>query len=246
MRVIKRYSNRKLYDTEAKQYVTLDQLADIIRKGEDIQVVDNDSNQDLTTVTLSQILVEQEKKREGLLPKSFLSDLISGKSSMVDRVRRAVSGLMSGMVVAEESIDRNIESTFGTVNGRDWRWRKANHIDDDLKREGAAIFVVQSESKVVGYITTWIDRDGGMGFIPNLAVDVAHRQQGLGRRLIQHALDHFRQLGVSHVRIETLEQNQVGQQLYPSLGFREVARQIHYCLELDEQSCSLRPPGEEA
>ena len=138
------------------------------------------------------------------------------------------------------SIDRNIEATFGTIDGRDWRTRKARHIDMDLAREGAAIFVAQLESQVVGYISTWIDGTDRVGFIPNLAVDAAHRGKGLGRRLIQHALDHFRQQGGSHVRIETLEQNQVGQQLYPSLGFREVARQIHYCLKLEgdtKQDC---------
>ena len=134
----------------------------------------------------------------------------------------------------EVSIDRKIESAFGAINGRDWRWRKANHIDADLKREGAAIFVVQAKSEVVGYITTWIDSAGSIGFIPNLAVAVSHRRKGMGRRLIQHALEHFRQQGVSHARIETLEHNRVGQNLYPSLGFREVARQIHYCLNLEE------------
>ena len=132
------------------------------------------------------------------------------------------------------SIDRNIEAFFGTINQRDWQWRKARQIDDDLTRECAAIFVVELASQVIGYITTWIDREGGIGFIPNLAVDVEQRGNGLGRRLIERALEHFRVQGVRHVRIETLDQNEIGHHLYPSLGFREVARQIHYCMEIDE------------
>ena len=60
--------------------------------------------------------------------------------------------------------------------------------------------------------------------------------RGIGRRLIEHALQHFRGAGLTHARIETLEQNPVGQKLYPSLGFREIARQIHYGMRLDENA----------
>ena len=69
-RLIKRYANRKLYDTHDKRYVTLEQIAQLVRDGEDIKVIDNESTKDLTSVTLSQILVEQERKREGGLPKT--------------------------------------------------------------------------------------------------------------------------------------------------------------------------------
>jgi len=57
-------------------------------------------------------------------------------------------------------------------------------------------------------------------------------RQGIGTLLIRYALDHFRSLGLTHARIETLQQNEIGQSLYPQLGFQEVARQIHYCLRL--------------
>ena len=132
------------------------------------------------------------------------------------------------------SIDRNMERQFGTIQGHDWKWRKARHIEDDAQRDPNGLFVAEMAGNVIGYITTWTDAEAGLGFIPNLAVDAAQRGQGIGRRLIQHALGHFRQLGLSHARIETLDQNAVGQQLYPALGFREVARQVHYCMALDE------------
>ena len=108
-------------------------------------------------------------------------------------------------------------------------------IEADAERDPDGVFVAEVAVAVVGYITTWTDADAGLGFIPNLAVDAGQRGQGIGRRLILHALDHFRQQGLSHARIETLEQNPIGQQLYPSLGFREVARQVHYCMALDEE-----------
>ena len=58
--------------------------------------------------------------------------------------------------------------------------------------------------------------------------------RGLGRRLIEYALNVFRKDGLTHARIETLVQNDVGNHLYQSIGFREVARQIHFCADLRE------------
>jgi ribosomal protein S18 acetylase RimI-like enzyme len=134
------------------------------------------------------------------------------------------------------SIDRRIEDEFGVINGHDWRWRKARHIDDDVSRDPDGIFVAEENGRIVGYITTWMDPEAGVGFIPNLAVDEGQRGHGLGRRLIEYALDYFRQNGIRYARIETLAHNSIGQHLYPSCGFREVARQIHYCRDLNEPS----------
>jgi ribosomal protein S18 acetylase RimI-like enzyme len=130
------------------------------------------------------------------------------------------------------SIDHGIEDRFGVINGHDWRWRKARHIDDDVARDPAGVFVAEENGQIVGYITTWQDREAGIGHIPNLAVAASHRNQGLGRALIEHALNHFRAAGLSHAKIETLAQNAVGNHLYPSLGFVEVARQVHFVVKL--------------
>lgn len=63
-RVIKRYANRKLYDTHASRYVTLHQIAEYVKAGEEVQIVDNTTKEDLTRVTLAQILYERERQRE--------------------------------------------------------------------------------------------------------------------------------------------------------------------------------------
>lgn len=60
-RVIKRYANRKLYDTRASRYVTLQQIAKLVREGEDVTIIDNTTKEDLTHVTLAQIIYEEEK-----------------------------------------------------------------------------------------------------------------------------------------------------------------------------------------
>src|SRR3954468_20864355 len=85
------------------------------------------------------------------------------------------------------SIDHGIENAFGPINGHDWRWRKARHIDDDVARDAAGVFIAEDGGQIVGYITTWQDRAAGIGHIPNLAVAASHRKQGLGRTLLEHA-----------------------------------------------------------
>ena len=74
-RVVKRYANRKLYDTQRSRYVTLDQIAEMIRTGEDVKIVDNNSKEDLTAITLAQIIFEEEKK-SSFMPLSALRNII--------------------------------------------------------------------------------------------------------------------------------------------------------------------------
>jgi len=96
-RIIKRYQNRKLYDTVASNYVTLDDIAEMIRDGEDVKVVDNKTKKDLTGLTLTQIIFEQEKKQKSILPLSTLKRIIqSGGESVSEFIdRHIVPGLNS-------------------------------------------------------------------------------------------------------------------------------------------------------
>ena len=131
------------------------------------------------------------------------------------------------------SIDQNIELRFGLIAGHDWRFRKGRRIDEDVDAPGAAILVAEDErGQTIGYITTEIDRAAGVGLIPNMAVRAGLRGQGIGRKLIEAALALFRDAGLELARIETLDQNTIGQHLYPDCGFVEVARQIHFAMKL--------------
>jgi len=75
-RVIKRYSNRKLYDTKDSRYVTLLQIADMVRAGEDVQIIDNASKEDKTDVTLALIISEELKAKPRGIPLTTLKALI--------------------------------------------------------------------------------------------------------------------------------------------------------------------------
>jgi len=74
--VIKKYANRRLYDTSASAYVTLEHLSELVRKGKEFTVQDAKTGDDLTRAVLAQIIFEQENKKEGVLPVSFLRQLI--------------------------------------------------------------------------------------------------------------------------------------------------------------------------
>ncbi len=66
-RLIKRYGNRKLYDTQESRYVTLEVIASLVKQGEEVRVLDNDSGEDLTAVTFAQIILEEERRKHGPL-----------------------------------------------------------------------------------------------------------------------------------------------------------------------------------
>src|SRR5215471_12767860 len=84
-RIVKRYANRKLYDTQRSRYVTLEQIADMIRSGEDVKIVDNNSKEDLTAITLAQIIFEEEKK-SSFLPLSALRGIIQSGGNSIQQL----------------------------------------------------------------------------------------------------------------------------------------------------------------
>jgi polyhydroxyalkanoate synthesis repressor PhaR len=107
---IKRYPNRKLYNTAAKQYITLEGVADLIRNGAEVQVVDHASGEDLTALTLTQIILEQEKKQSGLLTNSFLTGLIRASSDRLSAVQRSLMSPASFWHQIDEEIKSRIQA----------------------------------------------------------------------------------------------------------------------------------------
>ena len=95
-RIIKRYANRKLYDTEHSRYVTLDQISEMIRKGDDVKIVDNKTKEDLTTVTLAQIIFEEEKKQRSFLPLGAMRNIIQSGGAWFAEAQRRVQSILPG------------------------------------------------------------------------------------------------------------------------------------------------------
>src|SRR5215204_5654578 len=95
-RIIKRYANRKLYDTEHSRYVTLDQISEMIRNGDDVKIVDNKTKEDLTTVTLAQIIFEEEKKQRSFLPLGAMRSIIQSGGEWFAEAQRRVQSILPG------------------------------------------------------------------------------------------------------------------------------------------------------
>ncbi len=88
---IKRYANRKLYNTNESRYITLAEIAQMIKAGEDVKIVDYKTKKDITSVTLAQIIFEKEKKQK-LLPSQTLKDIIqSGGEAISDFIHKRVN-----------------------------------------------------------------------------------------------------------------------------------------------------------
>jgi polyhydroxyalkanoate synthesis repressor PhaR len=111
VRIVKRYQNRKLYDTQNSCYVTLDEIGQMVKQGEDVKIIDNRSGDDLTSVTLTQIIFEEEKKKKSLLPLATLKNIIqSGGESLASLFQKplntAVSSITNVKGEAEKVIDK--------------------------------------------------------------------------------------------------------------------------------------------
>lgn len=110
IRIIKKYQNRKLYDTQDSCYVTLDGIAKMIREGEEIVVIDNNSKEDVTALILTQVLYEQEKTNQSVLPVAILKNIIkSGSNNLFEFMERFILGAMDAHLKAREELKLHIE-----------------------------------------------------------------------------------------------------------------------------------------
>lgn len=101
-RLIKRYGSRKLYDTRESRYISLEEIAQLIRRGEDIQVVDNTTSEEVTAQTLTQIILEEGRNGRAHLPAELLHQL----------VRSGGQALNSGMEQVQKGLDRLVQRSM--------------------------------------------------------------------------------------------------------------------------------------
>lgn len=116
--IVKKYANRRLYDTGKSSYVTLDDLAEMIREGLDFKVVDAKTDKDLTQSVLTQIIVEQEAKEDtpNLLPQNFLKEIIKFYGGNMEAfVPTYLEQAMSNFVQSQEQMREQMEQSFGSM-----------------------------------------------------------------------------------------------------------------------------------
>ncbi|HUA77443.1 MAG TPA: polyhydroxyalkanoate synthesis repressor PhaR [Acetobacteraceae bacterium] len=114
--VVKKYANRRLYNTESSSYITLDTLAEMVRGGRDFVVYDAKSGEDITRGVLTQIIVEEENKGRALLPTSFLRQLIAFYGdSMQNLVPRYLEQAMASFARQQQEIRKAMQQTMGSL-----------------------------------------------------------------------------------------------------------------------------------
>lgn len=154
-RIIKRYANRKLYDTQHSRYVTLEQISEMIRAGDEVKIVDNKSKEDLTSVTLAQIIFEEEKKQRSFLPLGAMRNIIQNGGEWFAEAQRRVQSILPGKrrdehgVVIEDapadepSSETSLDDTAtyagsprkqGIVALREWVEQSKSTLDEWQKR----------------------------------------------------------------------------------------------------------------
>lgn len=87
MYIVKRYSNRKLYDTGRKRYISLDDIAERVRAGEEVRIIDHDRGVDITNIVLFQIVLQEEKRMGGLFPQVLLTRMIRFGTDALDNLK---------------------------------------------------------------------------------------------------------------------------------------------------------------
>ncbi len=114
--VVKKYANRRLYNTESSSYITLDTLADMVRHGRDFVVYDARSGEDITRGVLTQIIVEEESKGRALLPTTFLRQLIGFYGDSIGGlVPRYLEHTMGAIARQQEQMRAAMQQTMGSL-----------------------------------------------------------------------------------------------------------------------------------
>jgi polyhydroxyalkanoate synthesis repressor PhaR len=135
-RLVKRYSNRKLYDTSESRYVTLEEISRWVKAGEEVKILENETGEDLTAVTFAQIILEEERKKTGLLSLRLMRDLIQhGEAALAQLAARVESG-MEAIRTAPERAGRRLQE-LTQVSERLAEMQKT--IDEVVKRAADAV-----------------------------------------------------------------------------------------------------------
>ena len=123
--IIKRYGNRRLYNTETKSYVNYEELAKLVRDGQDIKVVDSTTKEDVTKAVLIQMILEEEKNNKTVLPTAFLFQLLrSREDSVQDFFKNHLSASFNAYLKTKEEFDNRFRSILEMAVSAPQMWEK--------------------------------------------------------------------------------------------------------------------------
>lgn len=123
--IIKRYGNRRLYNTETRQYVNYQDLIRLARSGTDFQVIDSTTDEDVTKAVLIQLILEEEKNNHNVLPTQFLFQLLrSNEESLQDFFKNHLTASLSAYLKTKEEFDKRFRSMLEMSIPSPQAWEK--------------------------------------------------------------------------------------------------------------------------
>lgn len=109
MVIIKRYANRKLYNSNTRSYITLDDIAQYVQDGDEVQVIDHTTGEDITTATLTQILAQQEKNDVGSMPQVLLQRMVQLSGLTIHSMGESIRAFLDPINYTDNEIQRRLE-----------------------------------------------------------------------------------------------------------------------------------------
>jgi polyhydroxyalkanoate synthesis repressor PhaR len=111
MHIIKKYANRKLYDTTVKRYLTMDHLSELIKSGEEVSIIDNETGDDLTSAIVSQLLAREDTNTDKAVPSQVLMQMLrKGRGTLFGYGKKYVSLWQSALTLSKDEIEKLVNS----------------------------------------------------------------------------------------------------------------------------------------
>lgn len=172
MKIIKRYPNRKLYDTEKSQYITLEDIVSFISEGIEFKVIDNKNKEDITSLILSQIIYESEKRKQRLMPIDFMKKIIQYGE---DAVQEMFGKLNIGDKIGFKDAEKKFKDLF--KKGEEGKGKLKEFIS------GAQFSVQDFEKKIDSAIQEAISRVPGLSEIINELKELRNELKNVKKRV---------------------------------------------------------------
>lgn len=140
VRLIKRYESRKLYDTEESRYISLDEVAEWIRTGQEVRVVDNATGADVTAQTLTQIILDEGRKGTSFLPTDLLHEL----------VRAGQRAMETGVEQMHQRVDRFVQASIDRLGPVRQARQEMDRLRDRLEELESSLTRLEAKGKPAG------------------------------------------------------------------------------------------------
>lgn len=130
MHLIKKYANRKLYDTTDKRYLTMDRLSELIKSGEEVSIVDNETGDDLTSSIVSQLLAREDSDTDKAVPSRVLMQMLrKGRGTLFGYGKKYVSLWQSALTLSKDEIEKLVNSL---VHDKEISESEGNNLKNEI------------------------------------------------------------------------------------------------------------------